>query len=429
MLSEPATRPATSNARLSHALCTAPGLTLPEELVFGVPASSFQSTKDRYILDHCDQLDTLCWAMEGGVTGGPSRGSRGRRGRAPSEGDERTPGASSGQGAGGAAPVNPEKASEPESGARESLSGLTARILQQLSISAWLPAGSLVFIALLYGSLANNQDDLGKAITAIGSINIPSLTLLFGAVVLLTIATQAFEFEAIRLLEGYWGTGLIRRGVTGIACGIHIWRRDRLQRIKDKLQSSAFAYARQEMLETLPLSVVNDVEAYFHDPSTPRPDDFDPKDVDWRQFARSGDVRRLNDDIRRLEQYPTRDYRVLPTQLGNTLRVSEEIFHDPTTGSMEGMMLRVFDELPEALKNEHDRYRGRLDVYCSMVVVFVLGALAAGPVLFRGDWRAPVVAVVMTLSLAIFSYRAAIVSARHYGTVLETVHSRLAPPQ
>src|SRR2546430_475753 len=39
-----------------------------------------------------------------------------------------------------------ETPSELAAGARESLSQLLARILEQLSVSAWLPAGALVFI-------------------------------------------------------------------------------------------------------------------------------------------------------------------------------------------------------------------------------------------------------------------------------------------
>jgi len=147
----------------------------------------------------------------------------------------------------------------------------------------------------------------------------------------------------------------------------------------------------------------------------------DARKVDWRQFARPPDIRRLTDLSNRLQEYPPLDYRVLPTRLGNTLRVSEEVLHDPSRGSMEGMILRVYDELPPSLQNEHDRYRGRLDLYCSMVVVFVLAAVAAGPVLFRGDWKPPVVAFGVALSLAWVCYRAAIASARMYGTVLETV--------
>ena len=326
----------------------------------------------------------------------------------------------------------------PSSIGHESLSQLLARILDQLSVSAWLPAGALVSIGLLYGNLSTHQDDLGRAITAIGSMSLSSLVLLIGAVVLLTIATQAFEFEAIRFLEGYWGAGLIWKRIANVGCGLHIWRRGRLLRKRRELDNSSFAYARQEMLRSdYPTWFVEVLEAEHlcKEPPPPPPPDLDishsdieeAKNFDWQQLARPADIRRWNDLTARVNEYPSPDYRVLPTRLGNTLRVREDKLHDPTSGPMEGMILRIYDELPASLQNEHDRYRGRLDLYCSMVVVFVVGALASpvlflgSPLQFRGDWGPPLVALAASLCLALFSYRAAIASARGYGTVLEEV--------
>lgn len=330
-----------------------------------------------------------------------------------------------------------EPADGRESTGRESVSQLVARILDQLSVSAWLPAGALVFIALLYGNLITHQDDLGRAITAIGSMSLSSLVLLIGAVVLLTMATQAFEFEAIRFLEGYWGAGLIWKPIASVSCDLRIWRRGRLLRRRHELVNSSFAYARQEMLRLdYPRWFVEVLEAEHLRKETPPPrpdlgvsdsDIEEAKNFDWQELARPADIRRLNDLTARVNEYPSADYRVLPTRLGNTLRVREDKLHDPTSGPMEGMILRIYDELPASLQNEHDRYRGRLDLYCSMVAVFVVGALAS-PVLFlasprqlTGDWRPPLVALVASLCLALFSYRAAIASARGYGTVLEEV--------
>jgi hypothetical protein len=270
-----------------------------------------------------------------------------------------------------------------------------------------------------------NGNDPKNAIKTISSIHLESLVLLFMVVVILTIATQAFEFEAIRLLEGYWGAGPMGRLFTGIGCGSHIKRRRHLERKMNELQSSAFAYARQQMLKKqIPASVVNAIEGEVLGTSIPDPDS-DPNTLDWRESARSSDIRRLTYVIRRLDEYPTPEYRILPTRLGNTLRVSEDKLHDRMTGSMEGMLLTLFDDWPDALKNEHDRYRGRLDLYCSMVLVFVLAAIAAGAVLFKDDWRAPALAVGAALSLAVLSYRAALASARHYATVLDTAHNRV----
>ncbi len=123
--------------------------------------------------------------------------------------------------------------------------------------------------------------------------------------------------------------------------------------------------------------------------------------------------------------YPSLDYRILPTKLGNTLRTYEDKLHAVLGGSMEGMILRMYDSWPASLKDEHDHYRSRLNLYCSLFLVFLLSAAVAWPVLFIGNWLPPSLAMAMTISLAYFSYRAAIASARGYQTVLATAMDKL----
>ena len=107
--------------------------------------------------------------------------------------------------------------------ARESLSQFVARVLDQLSLSAWLPSAALVLsLAFTYhlaraldaerhavaGILSAPQSPgaLSDALTGLAHTSLGGALLLIMAVVVLTIATQAFAFEAIRTLEGYWGT-------------------------------------------------------------------------------------------------------------------------------------------------------------------------------------------------------------------------------
>jgi hypothetical protein len=69
------------------------------------------------------------------------------------------------------------KPSPPEAGSRgdsvveterQILSELVARILDQLSVSAWLPAGILVFGILLAGSLKAKDGHVERALAALG---------------------------------------------------------------------------------------------------------------------------------------------------------------------------------------------------------------------------------------------------------------------
>src|SRR6266516_4271034 len=100
--------------------------------------------------------------------------------------------------------------------ATETLSQFVARVLNQLPLSAWLPAAALVLLLALVTQLgavldrkpppAGPLDALGRAFAAISRTSIGGALLLIAAVVVLTMVTQAFAFEAIRVLEGYWGT-------------------------------------------------------------------------------------------------------------------------------------------------------------------------------------------------------------------------------
>lgn len=336
----------------------------------------------------------------------------------------------------------PPTESERGANAQESLSQLLAKILDQLSLSAWLPAGVVVAIGVVYGSLRMVGGDAGRTVSLIASIGWTTLFLLIGSVVLMTMVTQAFEFEAIRLLEGYWGAGRTRSLLCDAGCTFHTWRRRRLRARRDSLERRAFAVARLTMLERgVPRHIVNILEADITGDDNGIGTDEEQtaaRYLGWHSFARPAAVRRLSALDVRLLEYPSEDHRVLPTRLGNTLRSFEERAHDPKSGSLEGMVVRVFHQLPLAIQSEHDQYRTRLDLYCSMVIVFLLASAAAYPVLGWSDWRVPAVAVAVGLGLALLSYRAAIASARPYGIVLETIgryvqtrpdlHTRAASP-
>jgi hypothetical protein len=303
-----------------------------------------------------------------------------------------------------------------------------ARILDQLSVSAWLPSGALVFIALLYANLRTDNGNPVSAIGAISSMGWGSLILVIGAIVLTTIVSQAFEFEAIQLLEGYWGTGWFATRLADVGCAIHIRRRDRLQRRKEELENDAFARARMKMHSVPELRLIADIlEAERLGEAMParasKGDIQKARRYSWFNAAPPNDVRRLLELSRRLESdYPPEPYRVLPTRLGNVMRAHEDRIN-PGNGSLHGMVQRVFHKLPDSLQTEHDQFRSRLDLYCSMFIVFVFAAVAALPVLGWSNWRSTAVTAAAAVGLAFLSYRAAIASARPYGIVLETIES------
>jgi hypothetical protein len=310
----------------------------------------------------------------------------------------------------------------PTAKARESLSQFVARVLDQLSISAWLPAGALVGIVLLFGELRANHGDLGRALKGIGGLRAGSLVLLLVAVVLGTMMTQAFEFEAIRLLEGYWGTGPIGRRAADLGISWHTWHRDRLNRRYDRLNDDAFAAARQAMLRrNVAMDVVDVLERERAGASI---EAYEASVIDtahslgWKPFGAPNKVRWLEDLESRLDDYPLADYRVLPTRLGNVVRAAEDRAFPDRSRLLETSVIEVFNDLPAAIQTEHDQDRSRLELYCSMVVVFGVSALGAYPILHRFNWEVPAGLVVLSGAL---SYRAAVASGRKYGRILEAI--------
>jgi hypothetical protein len=328
---------------------------------------------------------------------------------------------------GGHVPAETSTSGPPATRGQDSLTQLLARILNQLSVSAWLPAGALVFIVLLYGNLRNHQNDLIGALRTISSMGWGSLIVAVGAVVLVTMLTQAFEFEAIRMLEGYWGGGWVGARLGNLGCRFQVYRRRRLHDKRERLTKAAFERALTTMKSDkhlYPIVGILEADVYHRalPPSVPKAEVERARQIGWYNQARPGDIRRIDEIRRRLrDDFPTDRHRVLPTRLGNVLRAFEDQIYKPGSGLLEGMVQRVYHRLPSHLQGDHDQVRSRLDLYCTMFLIFVLTAFIAFPVIGWTDWRDSTVAIAISLSLAFMSYRAAVASARAYGVVLETI--------
>lgn len=93
---------------------------------------------------------------------------------------------------------------------RESLSQFTARVLDQMRLSAWLPALAAVAGVLGLGQLAANAGSVADALADIGAFGFAEIVLLVLAVVVVTMFSQAFEFAAVRvLIIAYVGSNLL----------------------------------------------------------------------------------------------------------------------------------------------------------------------------------------------------------------------------
>lgn len=332
----------------------------------------------------------------------------------------------------------------------ETLSQFFARVLDQLSLSAWLPSAALVLgldFVLQLGAVLDLADDdaskpdsplgvVGAAISAMASTGLGGALLLVAAVIVLTMVTQAFSFEAIRVLEGYWGTNRAIEWLAHRRCDHFRALRVRLEARDRELKKSAWSAARATLEEMQrdrvrgggePTLTPNMIEALgagvLHETPLVKLTETERavvRRVKWEQHAPADTVRRRLNLDNRLRDFPAPE-RMLPTRLGNVLRRHEDYTgHEP----IETFIQEVYDLLPAELQEEHDEQRTRLDLYCSMVFVVVAISLAAVVQFGVQDGWYAVVAVVVGLAGMGLMYRAAISSARAYGSLLVTIARR-----
>lgn len=307
----------------------------------------------------------------------------------------------------------------------EGLSAFIARVLDQLSISSWLPAA--LSVAGLYFAFRFRiaDGDAKQALIAVGGTEIEQLVVLLGAVVILTTVTQAFEFGSIRLLEGYWGTGRLSLALADILARRFEVRHRDASGHRESLLLQAFRTAEAGFARAVgDVDIVRHVHADLLDLDDPPQLSQDQEkildEVDWRQYAAAGTMRRLEMHEVRFKRLPSAS-QIMPTKLGNLLRASEERANEQIPGSVQGMIHRTYHLLPGHLKLETDQFRNRLGLYASLVVTECFVTVASfSLVLPAGIVPAVTIGVPHVLLIALF-YRATLGSAEAYGEMLETV--------
>lgn len=330
--------------------------------------------------------------------------------------------------------VGSESEERGHSGAPAGVSEFLGSVLKQLSLTAWLPAAMLVglgaVLAELYSqgtpSLAAALSDLTDSAVGV------AIGLLFG-VVLAAVVTQAFSFETIRALEGYWGLNAASRRLLHWRTGVHRRRRARLQMAVREQREVAFEGARRAMCrDGLPIAIIEVLEDDFYGRPPRRRRSrrvlAAARTMGWRAKADPGALATLDRLERRTAEFPA-GHRVLPTRLGNVIRAAEDsmVFGG---GDLEGMLMRSYEVIPRRLMQQHDQFRDRLDMYCTLVPVFVGAAMGSGLLAVKGTSFFAVAAagVATSLILAWVSYEAAIASARGYGAALRAIAGRVSAP-
>jgi hypothetical protein len=331
-----------------------------------------------------------------------------------------------------AAMGSPSPANDVGSGASASsgdgLSAFVARVLDQLALSAWLPAAFLTAgVAVLLEFRSRRSASILNAVGKLTAHPVQVLVIIIPLLVIATVVTQAFSYEAIRALEGYWP----RRGPVGLLAKLmirrHVHRKKTIIERRSKESAKAFTAALPKIIlesDDLTGPIARAIESQLSGRG-PGASGLQGEELQvfintiqtWRDQAEAWRLARIDRLISEQKSYPV-DSRVLPTKLGNLLRTTEdELKH--ASGDVRSFVLRQRNTVSRRIQVQHDQFRTRLDMYCTLVFVSAfLAVISPIALIGRIGNISTALATVSFAIMAITSYLAAIVSASGYCTAL-----------
>jgi hypothetical protein len=333
-----------------------------------------------------------------------------------------------------ASPTTANDKDSDQSAVPSGVSAFVARVLDQLALSAWLPAAFLITgIAVLLEFRSTKSASIPTAVEKLTAHSLQLLVLMIPLLVLATVVTQAFSFEAIRALEGYWR----RRGIVSLAyrymSGRHLRRKRAIIERNQRERATAFIEALPRVLygnDEVNGRVVKAVVSELAGRGKERPK-LKGKDAavytktirNWRDEVDAWRLARVDRLLDEQNSYPE-DSRILPTKLGNLIRSTEdELQH--ADGDVQSFVLRQRDTVSYRIQIQHDQFRTRLDMYCTLVFVSVaLAVLTPAILVGRVNLAAVAITTGSFVAMAVTSYLAAIASARGYCTTLRMMDVR-----
>lgn len=331
------------------------------------------------------------------------------------------------------------------SGSSDGLSPFMARVLDQLSLTAWLPAALVVTNFYLVAGMYLTRDagavvslePLKRTVLALNDKPVGILLAVIGGIVVMTLITQSLEYVSIRFLEGYWGGSIFTAVPTRLATYFQSLRLFLLDRRAEKIERKAFGLVTDRVPEDFPDNPVGASAAilfgtgqalghldqevrrsaarYFYGKS-------------WMRWAPANMRHRANSLSNWRSAYPQIKSRLMPTRLGNALRSAEDqLAGDKAGAQMRGYLYQHVDSIGPGLMQQHNQHRNRLDMYAVMTMVAVALAVVdawALPSVFPADLVPYVVAAFFGLSY--LSYRGAIAAAIDYGAILVAIDRAIA---
>ena len=129
------------------------------------------------------------------------------------------------------------------------------------------------------------------------------------------------------------------------------------------------------------------------------------------------------------EAYPLKRQRILPTKLGNLIRATEDQLQN-TEDDVQGFALRRYAAAPPLVQAEHNKFRSRLDMYCTLVFVSSALLVLTPLILLKSDIGIDAIVIIGVCfgALSAASYLAAIASARGYCSALKEMDRDFSDP-
>jgi hypothetical protein len=172
----------------------------------------------------------------------------------------------------------------------------------------------------------------------------------------------------------------------------------------------------------IPRPIIDAFEAQVLHRDLPSLTDEDTKrftKMNWRNLCDAWHLAAVDHLLSQEAAYPATS-RVLPTKLGNLIRATEDTL-EKAAGDVEGFALRHHSKMPRRLQMQHDQFRNRLEMFCTMAFMGIALSVLT-PVILVGSTIDFVATGIISGSFALFSvviYRAAIASAGGYCKVLK----------
>jgi hypothetical protein len=266
--------------------------------------------------------------------------------------------------------------------------------------------------------------------------------------ILVAMITQAFERQAVMVLQGDWTTRGPVGGLGRWRIRRHLGRRDRVsseltavndvlvEQVSKRLAGLGFTWPKSAFSDDQRLQAVELLVRWGDLTQIPEELEDEARSIPWTRCCEPH-LMALRDNLqKRLERYPREAWSFLPTRLGNLLAYRYEQLDDEGVNSLDFVIVN-FDRISSRLRRNHDVSRGRLDMYCTLVFTFV-GLAGLAPVMLlvpgsrspasNGDPMAEGTAVLSAvyLGLAWLSNEAALRAADFYSRTLESARRYLS---